>query len=77
MTAATPPPFLTLREASTYLRVSSATLRRAVHHNRCRVAILGSSRAWRFRPSWLDAYAEASSSPREQDERPVPHVRVA
>lgn len=69
--------WVTLTEAADYLRVSPATLRRAVHNKRCRVAILGSSRAWRFRPSWLDAYAEASSSPREQDERPVSHVRVA
>jgi len=71
------PEWLTLGEAAAHLRVSAATLRRAVHHKRLRVAILGSSRAWRFRPSWLDAYAEASSSPVERDERPVSHVRVA
>jgi excisionase family DNA binding protein len=69
------PEWVTLKEAAEYLRVSPATLRRAVHHNRCRVAILGSCRAWRFRRQWLDDLAETSATPNET--RGFPRVHSA
>jgi excisionase family DNA binding protein len=63
MTADQRPTWLTLAEAAGYLRVSPSTIRRAVRAGRLRVAVLGSSRGWRFSARWLDDFAEHAAAP--------------
>lgn len=59
------PAWLTLRDAAQYARVSVPTLRRAIRAGRLRHARVSGNRAVRLRPSWVDDYLEATSTPIE------------
>ena len=57
--------WLTLRHAAARAAVSEGTLKREVHRGRIRAARVGGRRSLRFRPSWIDAWLEATSTPVE------------
>ena len=59
------PAWLTLRQAASRAAVSEGTLKREVRRRRIRSARVGGRRCLRFRPSWIDAWLEASSTPVE------------
>jgi excisionase family DNA binding protein len=64
-----PAAWITLEEAALRLRVSTATLRRAIKRGRLRAARVGGNRAIRLRPEWADAWLEATSTPIEAVQR--------
>ena len=59
------PAWLTLRQAASRAAVSEGTLKREVRRRRIRSARVGGRRCLRFRPGWIDAWLEASSTPVE------------
>ncbi len=57
--------WLTLRHAAARAAVSEGTLKREVRRGRIRAARVGGRRCLRFRPSWVGAWLEASTTPVE------------
>lgn len=57
--------WLTLRHAAARAAVSEGTLKREVRRGRIRAARVGGRRSLRFRPSWVDMWLEATSTPVE------------
>lgn len=58
--------WLTLRHAAARAAVSEGTLKREARRGRIRAARVGGRRCLRFRPSWVDAWLESSSTPVER-----------
>lgn len=54
--------WLTLRRAAARAAVSEATIKREVRRGCIRVARVGGRRCLRFRPEWIDAWLDASST---------------
>jgi excisionase family DNA binding protein len=63
--------WLTLRRAAARAAVSEATIKREVSRGRIRFARVGGRRSLRFRPEWIDAWLDTSTTPIEHTTRPV------
>jgi excisionase family DNA binding protein len=61
--------WLTVRHAASRAAVSEGTIKREVRRGRLRAARVGGRRSLRFRPSWVDAWLETSTTPIERSTR--------